>query len=297
MLSKEDLKKIEFSFNEEIIKTKALTEKVTLLSFKSQKIILKEVNKKALNIYEYLISVNFQGALLPIKKFNLSKRLYYVFNYLETYDIPKEKNIIMAFDVLKELQAKTMFLVKLSDKEFKYFYRIYKKLDRLFQTFEMFVRESEARANKTDFDWVILSKCAVFIDLKQEMYQLQRKIHKYIDNKGSAYYCLNHGNLSLEHFIQNKLCSFENAYIGIFVSDLARFFVSIDHYGQTNFKLFSDYLESFNNEFYYTYFKFLVLYLYMLNLEFDTVNWQASMTRYIQIARKVTLFLRYFSKN
>ena len=60
------------------------------------------------------------------------------------------------------------------------------------------------------------------------MYQLQRKIHKYLDNKGTCIYCLNHGNLSLNHYVQKKLLSFDNGYVGIFVSDYAKLYVSLD---------------------------------------------------------------------
>ena len=54
------------------------------------------------------------------------------------------------------------------------------------------------------------------------MYQIQRKVHKYLDNHGNAIYVLNHGNLNLNHCLQKKLVSFDNGYTGIFVSDYAK---------------------------------------------------------------------------
>jgi hypothetical protein len=129
--------------------------------------------------------------------------------------LPDEKNgftlIKKVYDLINSvdsLHSKTSFNVKLTDVNFKYFYRIYKSLDRIFQTLEMLVRESEIKQEKTDYDWIILSKYHTFLDVKNIMYSLQKKIHKYIDSKGSCIYALNHGNLSLNHFIGKKFISY-----------------------------------------------------------------------------------------
>ena len=134
----------------------------------------------------------------------------------------------------------------------------------------MVIRESEERVKKTDFDWIVLSKYYIFLNAKKIMYQTQRKIHKYIDNHGNAIYSLNHGNLNLNHLLQKKLVSFDSGYIGIFVSDYAKLYVSLDEYEGNWFKEIEGKLNSYENDFYKTYFKFLVLYIYMINIRFSS---------------------------
>ena len=192
---------------------------------------------------------------------------------------------------MDELHKKTGFTVRLNDINFKFFYRIYKNLDRIFQTLEMMVRECEERIKKTDFDWIVLSKYYIFLNTKKIMYQSQRKIHKYLDNHGNAIYALNHGNLNLNHFMQKKLVSFDNGYTGIFVSDYAKLYVSLDDLEGTWFKELESKLNSYENEFYKTYFKFLVLYIYVINLKFSSFEEHTILNTYLQISAKINRFL------
>ena len=127
------------------------------------------------------------------------------------------------------------------------------------------------------------------------MYQTQRKIHKYIDNHGSAIYSLNHGNLNLNHLLQKKLVSFDSGYIGIFVSDYAKLYVALDDLEGSWFKEIESKLNSYENEFYKTYFKFLVLYIYIINLRFSSFEEHTVLNTYIQISAKINRFLNLTS--
>lgn len=290
-MKNELINKIESSFQEKISKIEALTENVTLLSFKEGKIIVKRVNSKTKNIYNYLASQNILNVLFPLKQIVFENQIFFVYKYLNSYDYPDVKKALDLMNVINDVHQKTAFTVRLNDINFKYFMRIYKRLDRVFQTLEMLVRESEMKQEKTDYDWIILSKYKTFLNLKNMMYQLQKKIHKYLDNKGSCVYCLNHGNLSLNHFVQKKLLSFDNGYVGIFVSDFAKLYVSIDDVEGEWFKKMDDIIASYNNDFYKIYFKFLVLYIYVINLKFTSFEQHAILNTYVQIERKVNLFL------
>ena len=220
-----------------------------------------------------------------------NKEIYFIYNYVNNYEYPSEKKITDLTNTVYELHKKTGFTVRLNDENFKYFYRIYKNLDRIFQTMEMMVRECETRQKKTDYDWIILSKYYVFLDAKKIMYQLQRKIHKYIDNHGSVIYALNHGNLNLNHYIQKKLVSFDNGYIGIFISDYAKLYVSLDDIDGEWFKEIEEKISSYSNDFYKIYFKFLVLYIYIINLRFSSFDTHTVLNTYLQIATKINRFL------
>ena len=291
MIKSEFYSKIEESFNAKIIKVEALTFNVTLLSFADKNVILKKVNKKTKNIYDFLASQQVENVLYPLKQYVFENEIFFVYNYINNYEYPTEKKIIDLIDAVFKLHEKTGFTVRLNDINFKYFYRTYKGLDRIFQTLEMMVRECEVKKDKTDFEWIVLSKYFIFLDAKKIMYQTQRKIHKYLDNHGSAIYALNHGNLNLSHYIQKKLISFDNGYIGIFVSDYAKLYVALDDCPGEWFKEIEEKLNSYTNDFYKLYFKFLVLYIYMINLKFSSFNDHTVLNTYVQISTKINRFL------
>lgn len=288
---KNDFSKIEESFNSKIIKKEALTSMVTLLSFPEGKIILKKVNIKTKNIYDFLASQKVENVLYPIKQFVIDKEIYFAYKYVNDYEYPNEKKISDLINTVDELHKKTGFTVRLNDIYFKFFYRIYKNLDRIFQTLEMLVRECETKHTKTDFEWIVLSKYHIFLSVKKLMYQIQRKIHKYLDNHGNAIYVLNHGNLNINHYVGKKLLSFDNGYIGIFVSDFAKLYVSLDDIEGAWFKELEEKISSYGNDFYKLYFKFLVLYIYMINLRTSSFSEQTILNVYIQIAAKINRFL------
>lgn len=291
MITNELVKKIEEAYGSEINKVEALTKQVTLLSFNDSKIILKNVNKKTKNTYDFLASQKVENVLYPLKKIVWENEIYFVYKYINSYEYPNEKKIKDLIDAVDEVHKKTGFVVRLNDVNFKYFMRIYKNLDRIFQTLEMFIRECEIKEKKTDFDWIILSKYHIFLTTKKMMYNLQRKIHKYIDNNGNCDYCLNHGNLNLNHFKQKKLLSFDNSYIGIFISDYAKLYVSIDDVEGEWFKDLENKIVSYGNDFYKIYFKFLVLYLYIINLRFSSFDEQVILNTYVQLSMKISRFL------
>ena len=145
MIKNEFINKIEEAFNFKIEKQEALTTLVTLLSFKEGKLILKKVNKRTKNIYDFLASQKVEGALYPVKQFMFDNEFYFVYKYVNSYEYPSEKKIIDLINTVYELHKKTGFTVRLNDINFKYFFRIYKGLDRIFQTLEMLVRECEEK--------------------------------------------------------------------------------------------------------------------------------------------------------
>ena len=165
MIKNELLSKIEESFNSKILKQEALTDMVTLLSFKDSKYIIKKVNIRTKNIYDFLASQKVENVLYPIKQFVYENEIYFVYKYVLDYEYPSEKKIVDLINSVYELHNKTGFTVRLTDINFKYFYRIYKNLDRIFQTLEMLVRECEIKEKKTDFEWIILSKYHIYISV------------------------------------------------------------------------------------------------------------------------------------
>ncbi len=278
----------------EIIEINKVTDNVTLFSANNIKYIIKFVTPKCRDIYDFLMTQQANSISYPIKKFTTKEGMYYLYNYEEELNFPTVKKTQHLIEAINELHNTTSYEKKLSSKNFKYLYRTYKKLDYKFQMLEMYIREAEIKQSKTDFEWVILSKYSVFLDVKNMMYDLQKKIHNYVDEKIGVVYCLNHGDPNLNHLYNKKLLSFDNAYLGIFVSDLAKIYVSCDHINLDWYSIINQIIEPYENKFYKIYFKFLVLYIYIINIDFDLVDVNNACNKYIQINRKITIFLKNF---
>ena len=118
MLTKILYDKIEDNFKDKIIKIDSLTTDVNLLYMTNQKLIVKEVNQKVLDIYHYLVSENIEGIRLPTKKLSDGQKVYLVFPYVKTINYPDGKQIIDLINVINNLHHKTAFTVKLEHKNF-----------------------------------------------------------------------------------------------------------------------------------------------------------------------------------
>lgn len=285
---------IEQKLQVQIISQNRITSNVVLFKTIDEEYILKSVNSKCKEVYDFLKSQEVANVNYPVLTLNTKEGLYYIYKSLTKYKYPIYKQIGDFLESLDILHKSTAYEKKLSKKSFKYLYRTYKKLDYKFQLLEMYIRESEVKVDKTDYDWVVLSKYQVFLNVKPMMYDLQKKIHKYVDEEKPVIFSLNHGNPSLDHIINKQLYSFDNAYLGIFISDFAKAYVTLDHINVDWFTLIDELINPYGSNFYKIYFKFLVLYIYIISLDFDLTNSNNACNKYIQIARKIAVFTKNF---
>ncbi len=285
---------LENYFNSKVTNINKVTENVTLFVINNKKYIIKLVSSKSNEIYNFIISQQVQSVSYPIKKFKTKEGMYFLYTYESELNFPILKKTQQLVDAINVLHKSTSYEKKLNKKNFKYLYRTYKKIDYKFQILEMYIREAEVKQSKTDIEWIMLSKYNIFLDTKIIMYNLQKKIHTYIDDKISVIYSLNHGNPNINHLYNKKLISFDNAYLGLFVSDLARLYVECDHINLDWYTVINQIIEPYGNDFYKIYFKFLVLYIYVINIDFDLVNLNNACNKYIQIGRRISMFLQNF---
>ncbi|MFI3252312.1 MAG: hypothetical protein R3Y60_04135 [bacterium] len=286
---------LEQYFNNKVTNINKVTANVTLFCIEDQKYITKLVSSKCNEIYNFLLQQQISTVSYPLKKFRINEGLFFLYKYETELNIPVLKKTQQLLDSITVVHKGTSYEKKLNKKNYKYLFRTYKKTDYKFQMLEMYIREAEVKQSKNDFDWVILSKYSIFLDTKIIMYNLQKKIHNYIDEKISVVYALNHGNLDLNHLYNKKIISFDNAYRGIFISDLARLYVECDHINLDWHTVISQIIDPYENNFYKIYFKFLVLYIYVINIDFDLVDINNACNKYIQLSRRISNFLTHFS--
>ncbi len=285
---------IKKKFNFEDIKLFYVTDKSFFLKTSKNDYFIKESIKKNDDLYLYLKSINVNSINYPIDYIVVDNIRYNIFEYLEDIYHPDDKKIIELKNALIDLHFKTQTKKTLTSKNFKYLKRIYEKLDFRFKNLELFQRTIEVKKEKNDYDWIILSKYNIYLDAKKELYNLNKKINKTITNKISIYYAINHTNPNINHLLNNKLVSIDKAKFGIVVSDIAKFYIENDYINIDWFNLIDEWLNKYNDNFYKVYFKFLVLYIYILNLNILTLIDDYKINNYIRISEKIKKFLNLF---
>lgn len=256
--------------------------------------LLKKSTKNLEPCYDYLKSQNVSNVLYPLKKFLLDGHRFLLFDYLSENKYPKEKKIYDLKNALFNLHEATKISKEAKKNNFKYLYRLYKKLDYKFRVIDSLISETELREVNTDFDWIILSKYSLFIDVKKEMYRLQMQIHQEIDKKISLFYAINHGRPSLSHLIDRSLISFDESRFGFIVSDISKFYCINEDIKIDWFSLIDEWLSYYQSPFYKTYFKFMTLYIFLINLNIDFKNEQITISNYVQVHNKLKKILIIF---
>ena len=272
---------------------KDITNKTKELLVDSNSYILKEATININSIYVYLKSQNVKSVIYPIDYLEINNRKYFLFKKHYDYNYPNSKKITEMQDILKEIHYKTRIIKKIKKSDIKYLYRIEYKLNYKFSLLEAFIRSIEMKEIKEDFDWIILSKYHYFLDCKQELEKLSVEIYNSIENKKSIEFSIIHGKPSIDHLVDSKLISFENAKLGFFVSDISKFYIENDHINIDWFILIDNWLEK-EEKLYRYYFKFLVLYIYILNLNINYLNNYSCLNNYIRISDKIRIFLNNF---
>lgn len=288
------MNEIEKEINKKIENFQNISLKAKKIVIENENYIIKKSNKELDYLYDYLHGQNVNAVLYPVKKIQIKNSSYYLYNYLEEINTPPSKKIYDLKEALRELHHKTQVLKTLKKANYKYLYRIYKKLDAKFKILEYYIREYEAKPTKDDTVWIILSKYYIFLDCKKELYRLQRKIHKAMEDKTAVYFALNHENPHLFHIINKIIVSLDNAKIGFISSDIAKVYILNEYINIDWEEFIKSWLDEYEGEIYKVYFKFLVLYIFILNVDILGENVYANTNSYIQISQKIQKFMKLF---
>jgi len=272
-----------------------LTDKVIRIAFTDESIlILKETSKRIENIYNFLQSQGVNNIQYPKDCYKIDGVIYYTFEYITETFYPNNKKVLDLKQEINHLHSKTKVVKRLSTVNFKYFKRIYERLDAKFKLLETFVRTAETKPVKDDFEWIILSKYKIYLETKKMLYQLQVKLHGFIDAKESVVYALNHGKPNISHIMNKTIVSLEHARLSVVVSDIAKFYCENENYNLDWFKIIDDWLNQYEGSFYKVYFKFLVLYIFMINLNINSNYNYSTLNIYIRIAEKLRVAQHLF---
>ncbi len=255
---------------------------------------LKLMNEKAINIYKLLKHYD-APVLFNINSITTNYKTYYLFKGLNenSVDISKVKNMSNSLSKVHDL---TKFHIALKKDDNDKFMLIYKILDAKFSKLEMFIRTLETSNLKGDYTWLYLSRYMIILETKKIMFNLQKKISNNLAEKTDLIYAINKNKCSVNDYVNDTLINYNSASFGFVVSDVAKFYVENDHINVEWYKLIDEWLNKYNDIFYKLYFKFLVLYIYVLNLNTEDMLTYQSANNYIQITNKISKFCKDFKK-
>lgn len=253
--------------------------------------------------FKFLESLSIDNVIYP----HLNKENEYITkqngNSFYIMDFYKQNNIIKevkAQNLLKELSylhnksiIKRQLSSRLSRPKFE---EITKELDNRFRILENYVRSVEIE-NLNIFSMPILGNYQYILDAKKELVMLQKRIINFVKAKEKVEYVFIHNRPSLEHLLNikgvNYLVSIEKGKIGISSLDLAKFYIEnedleIDYQELIVHDVFKD-----DNNFYYDYFRFLVLYILIKKIVISSEKYLTAQS-FINVSNSVKKYFNTF---
>ncbi len=183
------------------------------------------------------------------------------------------------------------YSIRLKKEHLVHLNHIYKVLDNKFTYFEMRIRELELNPHKNDIIWVVLSKYYILLDAKMYLYDLQQDIFAFIDKNIDIDYGVIFREVREEMFKNNMIEPNFDIYYGPIGVLLARYYLCFDHLDNVDFfKEHMKKLDDFNAK----YFCFMGLYIYVLNLNLDIILNPFNIGNYLQITKKISIFIKTF---
>ncbi len=178
------------------------------------------VRKNKTNIYDYLSYRNFNN--YPNLKIDDG---YEIVEYIDEIDIPKEQKMIDLIEVISSLHKKTNYYKKITDNIVDNIYNeIKQNIEEIKNYYDQLMLEAESSVYMRPSYYLLARNISniykVIIDASNNL----EKWYKDINELKSIRVSIIHNNLSLEHFINNKVISWDKSKISIPIYDLVKLY-------------------------------------------------------------------------
>lgn len=287
---------------------------ITSKSFKvitknNEKYIIKKTNDKSNSKYLFLKNEGVENIIYPIKSINnlFSTRLinnsycnesYCILPFLENNNVLNQTKVKGLLESLKQLHYKTSFYKKLNIVKSK------SKIDEMisylnykFSMLEAFIRTIEARPFD-EFSIPILKNYHYILKAKQILIEKNKYIIDNIKNEKSVLFCFLHNNPKLDHLIINNgekyLISIDNGVIGIPSLDIAKYYIENCDIDYDISKDIIEYFKEYEDDFYLNYFIFIVLFIYVKNINIEDKDYISTQT-FIYSSNSIKKFIKNFN--
>lgn len=285
----------------DIIKSETSRKIFKIISTDNEYLLKKSVDSFQQKVI-YLKSENVRNVIYPLITnsnkyyFIYNNEYYYLFIYYKSSSEIKEIKAINLLEQLSLLHQQTKFRKSLSPlKSKKKLEEIFNYLQYKFSLLETFVRKVEAE-EYDEYSIMILKGYHHILDAKKVMGKFNKKIIDAVKDKISVDYVFLHGNPKLSHLINFNglfLISYQNGYYGICSFDIAKYYIEVEDLNINHYELIDGYFRTYDNDFYYNYFIFLVLLYYVKSIIIYDKDYVSSQS-FVYASNSIKKFLDIF---
>lgn len=267
---------------------------------------LKIAPYNSLEKYQFLSGLGIDNVLYPemnsqnqfvTRSNNYSFYITPYFNDNSVLDEMKAENLLRELNNLhKQTVIKRQLSVRLARPKFE---EITSQLDARFKVIENYVRSLESKPLQ-EFSMAILGNYQHILDAKKELIRLQMRIISSIKGREKIDYVFVHNRPSMDHLLNvrgvNYLTSLENGKIGISSLDLAKYYIENEDLNVNFHELIVNGYFNGENNFYYDYFRFLVLFINIKKLVVSS-DYYATAQSFSNVSKSIQKYFDNFLDN
>lgn len=193
--------------------------KCIIVDNNDRKVVIKP-NKT--NIYSYLLYRNFDN--IPDIYIDSG---YEISNYIEEINIPREQKMIDLINIISILHIKTTYYKKISEYNIDEIYNdIKNKISDIKNYYDKLIYDAETSNYMSPYQYLLARNISnVYKSIDYCINNIEKWKEK-MNNTDKVRVCIIHNNLKLEHFINNKLISWDNSKIGLPIFDLYKLYIN-----------------------------------------------------------------------
>ncbi len=212
---------LENKLKKRIIKISFLSYNATYIKCEdSKEYVIKIVNSKVSNLLSNIDLLKINSLLLPIDIFKYNNLTYSIYEYLYDYNIEnKLKNSYLITDIY-EIIDKTSTILTFDDKNYNRVNLIRSKFNNIFLKLSELQTHFESKQKKYKDDFDVLESYHLFIKCKKELYDIEKILNTNFQVGKPITYSLVIPDLSLEHYVKNKIINYDKAYFGYYADNI-----------------------------------------------------------------------------
>lgn len=295
------------NYHKELIDLRQISKKAFLINTNDEYCFMKNCDKELDKKYKFLYNVGVSNILFPYQNnsFNyvsLYNDQYFFISpyYKNNNDLLQEVKAQYLFDNLITLHNTTSFKRQLSVKNSrKKIDEITKQLNYKFSLIENFIRSIETKP-LDHYSMPILSNYQYILNAKFELVKLEKSIIQSIKEEVSVDFVFVHNNPKLDHLLIDHghcyLTSIDRSKIGLPALDIAKFYIENEDLNIDFVYLLKEYFKIHDEKIYYDYFRFLVLFIYIKQIDLNGFN-NETVNTFVSLATSIKTFMIRFNDN
>lgn len=199
--------------------------KATIVSTKKGKYVIKNKNRENSEIFNYLLSRNFD--YFPRKISNQDDE-YELTDYIEEPIIPKEQKMMDMIDLIALLHSKTTYYKEVDLENYTKIYEdINNNIEYLKSYYNDIITLIESKIVYSPSEYLLARNISIIFDTLNYVYNLLENWYQLVKEKRKQRFVVVHNNLDIDHFIKEKseyLISWDKSKMDLPIYDLYKLY-------------------------------------------------------------------------